>query len=100
MRRMVLSESVRSEKGCTPLSATRLRRSNGFCAVALCQSTAIPFRKDFIPEFSDQLHVGERRRAMRGLARVRVCVTAIGRATNLAFIADEEVAGIRRGPVR
>jgi hypothetical protein len=52
MRRMVLSESVRSEKGCTPLSATRLRRSNGsiLCGGALPEH-GDPLPKRFIPEF-------------------------------------------------
>jgi len=101
MRRMVLSESVKKRER---LHAFIRHATAMFKTILRCGALpeyGNPLPKRFHSRISDQLHLDERRRAVRSLARVReLCVTAIGRTTRLAFVTDEEVAGISREPVR
>lgn len=98
MRRMVLSVSV--EKRERPHASVRhstltfkwiLRRG-------VLPECGDPFQKIPSQNFRS-LHVGERRRAMCGLARARLRHSNQS-GNQTAFIADEEVAGINQKRIR
>ena len=100
MRRMVLSESVKKRERLHAFVRHLTVSFEKILRHSALPEYGDPLPKRFHPRISDQLHIDERRRAMRRLAHVRVRVTANGRTTKLAFVTDKEVAGIGREPVR